>query len=151
MAKKGVRDFYNKTAREWADKFYADGENEPTLRAFMSGLPQGARVLDLCCGVGCDSMRLAKMGADVVGLDLSEESVAIARERNPGIPFYVGDMLEDYRHIGLVDAIVCIAGLVHVPTEKLRTAAEGLFTFNRAIGDPEASIWVNWVFRRACT
>ncbi len=122
MAKKGIPDYYNKTASQWADTFYASDEGLPTLTDFMSRLPRGSRVLDLCCGTGYDSMRLAQMGASVVGLDLSEASIAIARERNPDIPFYVGDMLEDYRYIGPVDAIICNAGLVHLPTEKLRTA-----------------------------
>lgn len=200
MGKKGVREFYNKTARQWADKFYADANNLP-LTDFMSKLPSGSRVLDLCCGAGYDSMRLFQMGASVVGIDLSEESIAIAKERNPNISFYVGDMLEDYSHIGKVDAVICIAGLVHLPAEKLRTAfirmahvmdaggsvllvirdgegrvdqmsdvvvdgeeydrtfyahnlkelmraAEGLFTFDREIKDPEPSLWVNYVFRR---
>ena len=201
MAKKDVRDFYNKTARQWADQFYAEDENLPVLAEFMSRLPHGARVLDLCCGAGYDSMRLSQMGASVVGIDISEASISIAKERNPDIPFYVGDMLEDYRYIGNVDAIVCLAGLVHLPAEKLRAAfarmgevmkaggsllltirdgkgridrmsdvvvdgeeydrsfyahnleelqehAHGRFRFDRVIGDPAESIWVNYVFRR---
>ncbi len=124
MPKKDVRDYYNKTARQWAEKFYAGNENLPLLEDFMSRLPDGARVLDLCCGTGYDSMRLSQMGASVVGIDLSEESIAIAKERNPGIPFYVHDMLENYSKIGKVDAIICLAGLVHLPAEKLRAAFE---------------------------
>ncbi len=124
MKKKNVRDFYNKTAQQWADKFYTDDVSLPILVDFMSRLPCGSRVLDLCCGAGYDSMRLAQMGASVVGIDLSEESVAIAKERNPDIPFYIGNMLEDYSYIGKVDAIICMAGLVHLPAEKLREAFE---------------------------
>lgn len=89
MAKKNVRDFYNKTAIQWADQFYADEENLPVLADFMSRLPHGARVLDLCCGAGYDSMRLSRMGASVVGIDISEASISIAKERNTDIPFYV--------------------------------------------------------------
>lgn len=122
MERKGIRDYYNKTASQWADAFYASDEALPMLTDFMSRIPRGSRVLDLCCGTGYDAMRLAQMGASVVGLDLSEASIAIARERNPDIPFYVGDMLADYRSIGPVDAIICCAGLVHLPNERLRTA-----------------------------
>lgn len=124
MVKKNVRDFYNKTAQQWADKFYTDDEGLPVLANFMDRLPYGLRVLDLCCGAGYDSMRLAQMGASVVGIDLSEESIAIAKERNPNIPFYVENMLNDYSYIGKVEAIICMAGLVHIPVEKLRTAFE---------------------------
>ena len=71
---------------------------------------------------GYDSMRLEHLGAHVAGLDLSEESIAIARMKNPGISFYVGNMLEDYRYIGKVNAIICLAGLVHLPVDQLRMA-----------------------------
>lgn len=124
MEKKNVRDFYNKTVQQWAEKFYTDAEGIPVLTNFMNGLPYVSRVLDLCCGAGYDSMRLAQMGASVVGIDLSEESVAIAKERNPNISFYVDNMLDDYSYIGKVDAIICMAGLVHISVEKLRTAFE---------------------------
>lgn len=123
-AKKNVRDYYDKTAAEWAEKWYADDSTLPLLQAFMRLLPARPTILDLCCGAGYESMRLRALGAEVMGLDFSEASIAIARERNPDLTFIVGDMLSDYSHIGMVDAIVCIAGLVHLPTEQLRTAFE---------------------------
>jgi len=123
-AKKNVRDYYDKTAADWAEKWYADDSALPLLQAFMGLLPAKPRVLDLCCGAGYESMRMAALGAVVTGLDFSEASIAIARERNPGLTFHVGDMLGDYSHVGPVDAIVCIAGLVHLSAEQLRTAFE---------------------------
>ena len=121
---KNVRDYYDKTAAEWAEKWYVDSSTLPLLQAFMKMLPARPRVLDLCCGAGYESMRLHALGAEVIGLDFSEASIAIARKHNPDLTFAVGDMLEDYTAIGPVDAIICIAGLVHLPTEQLRTAFE---------------------------
>jgi SAM-dependent methyltransferase len=40
---------------------------------------RGQRVLDVGCGVGNDLARFAKGGADVVGLDLAETSIDLAR------------------------------------------------------------------------
>jgi len=122
--RKNVRGYYNKTAAQWAEKWYADESSLPPLKDFLSILPPQPRILDLCCGAGYESMRLARLGAQVIGLDLSEESIAIARERNPGLSFFVDNMLSDYSYIGPVDAIVCIAGLVHLPVEQLRPAFE---------------------------
>lgn len=119
---KGVREFYDATATEWAEKWYANAEMLPLLKKFLAFLPDSPRVLDLCCGAGYESMRLAQLGAEVVGLDVSPASVAIAREKNPDLNFFVGDMLEDYRHVGAVDGIVCIAGLVHIPEISARKA-----------------------------
>lgn len=121
---KGVREFYDRTAADWAEKWYGDDSQLPLLKRFMAYLPQNPRILDLCCGAGYESMRLAGLGADVVGLDFSAESIAIAKERNPQLEFHTGDMLEDYSFVGPVDGIACIAGLVHIPVEKASIAFE---------------------------
>ncbi len=44
-------------------------------------LEPGARILDLACGHGRHAVELAAMGFRVTGLDISEPSLAIARER----------------------------------------------------------------------
>jgi SAM-dependent methyltransferase len=47
------------------------------------GLPAPARILDAGCGSGRNMVDLARYGA-VTGIELSETSVALARERNAG-------------------------------------------------------------------
>jgi len=121
---KGIKEFYDKTAAGWADQWYADDSQLPLLKRFLDMLPNDPRVLDLCCGAGYESMRMARLGAEVVGIDLSPESIAIAKQRNPDLKFYTGDMLEDYSFIDSVDGIVCIAGLVHIPPENAGKAFE---------------------------
>ncbi|MGI9081327.1 MAG: SAM-dependent methyltransferase [Thermoleophilaceae bacterium] len=44
-------------------------------------LERGARVLDLACGHGRHAIELAANGFEVTGLDISEPSLAVARER----------------------------------------------------------------------
>jgi SAM-dependent methyltransferase len=46
----------------------------------LLGEPRGQRLLHLLCNTGQDSLSLAAMGADVTGVDLSDEAVARARE-----------------------------------------------------------------------
>jgi SAM-dependent methyltransferase len=41
-------------------------------------LPEGAKVLDLCCGCGRHAVEMKQQGYDVVGLDLSEELLDMA-------------------------------------------------------------------------
>lgn len=48
----------------------------------MAGVPAGASALDVCCGTGDISQRLAQAGAKVTGLDFSEPMLAVARQRN---------------------------------------------------------------------
>lgn len=118
----GCKEFYNKTAARWAENGYADEAEPVCMDEFCALLPPGGRVLDLCCGAGYESFRLHRRGFQPVGLDLSEASLAIAREKNPGVPFYQGDMLESYPQVGAVDGVICIAGLVHVETADLPLA-----------------------------
>lgn len=119
---KGVQEYYDRTAAEWARNGYKDEARLPCLDEFLSLLPPGGRVLDLCCGAGYETGRIRERGFDALGLDFSGESLKIARQRSPGIPFHQGDMLEDYAHIGMVDGILLSAGLVHVETADLPRA-----------------------------
>ena len=62
------------------------------------GLEPGARVLDLACGHGRHAIELARRGFGVTGLDLSEPSLALARERageqSLELELVAGDMRE---------------------------------------------------------
>ncbi|MDO7906932.1 methyltransferase domain-containing protein [Paenibacillus sp. JX-17] len=59
-------------------------------------LPQGARVLDLCCGMGRHSMALADAGYQVTGVDLSDVLLREARASDPSdhVNWIHGDMRE---------------------------------------------------------
>lgn len=60
-------------------------------------LPQGSKVLDLACGKGRHSRTLHQLGMDVVGLDLSNQSIHDARKyATAGLHFDVHDMREVY-------------------------------------------------------
>lgn len=53
----------------------------------------GAYMLDLACGRGRHSIQLASKGFDVTGIDLAENSIRIAREKeNDHLHFFVHDM-----------------------------------------------------------
>jgi ubiquinone/menaquinone biosynthesis C-methylase UbiE len=70
----------------------ADQQTDFVVEAL--GLEPGARLLDLACGHGRHSARLARRGFAVTGLDVSESSLVIARETEPGAEYVVGDMRE---------------------------------------------------------
>lgn len=125
---KSCIDFYNDSAQMWADNWYNNDTLMPYLKKFLSYVNKDKpRILDLCCGAGYESMRLKNLGADVVGADLSESSLKIAKEKNPNINFYVKDMLKPYTDLGLFDGVACIAGIVHIAGEELRTALKNMY------------------------
>jgi ubiquinone/menaquinone biosynthesis C-methylase UbiE len=57
------------------------------------GIPEGASLLDVACGTGAHVPHL-RFSYDVEGLDLDAGMLKIARERNPGITFHQGDMVD---------------------------------------------------------
>lgn len=60
-------------------------------------IPKGAHILDLACGKGRHSLYLNSIGYKVTGLDLSEESIAYAKQfENDNLHFDVHDMSIPY-------------------------------------------------------
>lgn len=60
-------------------------------------LPEDAKILDLACGKGRHSIYLNKLGYDVTGADLSENSIATASKySNEKLHFTVHDMREPF-------------------------------------------------------
>lgn len=66
--------------------------------------------MELACGTGIQSVRFAKAGFDVTGLDLSEDMLEIARKRakaaSEAIEFKQGNML-DLSQAGNYDLVTC--------------------------------------------
>jgi SAM-dependent methyltransferase len=67
--------------------FWAGGEEvlDAMLAAVGASIDPADRVLDLGCGVGRVTRALAGRAAGVIGLDVSGEMLARARELNPGL------------------------------------------------------------------
>ena len=67
-----------------------------TLTSYLN-LKEGDTILDLACGRGRHSKYLSRNGFDVTGVDLSEESIAYAKQfENPQLHFEVHDMCLPY-------------------------------------------------------
>lgn len=91
----------------------------PTLLSLV-GSVQGQTVCDLACGQGWFARELARRGAQMTGIDLAEQQIALARryeEREPlGISYSVDDAqvaasLAD----GSFDGLICILALMDIP------------------------------------
>ena len=111
--------FYDLTAEQTAREWYRKDVLMPTIRDFCSLLPDRPRVLDLGCGAGYESKRLASIGARVVGVDYSKESIRIARERTPECWFEVLDIRQLDDRFGTFDGVFACASLIHINPEEL--------------------------------
>ena len=98
-------------------------------------LTTSARILDCACGIGTQSLGLAKFGFRVTGCDLSPRAVERARleasRRNLNIQFSVANMLD----LGCLgnsnfDAVICMDNsLPHLESaEHLLQAAEQMYS-----------------------
>lgn len=75
---------------------------------------QGETILDLGCGTGHLSARIAEVGAHVIGLDSSPAMIASAREKYPEVEFRVDDA-RTFRLDRAQDAIFSNAALHWIP------------------------------------
>src|SRR6266850_4841554 len=80
-----------------ADDSFSENIERPAVTQLVGNIA-GARVLDLGCGSGTFSVWFAELGAQVVGLDLSQTMIALAKDkaRQRGVQpdFRVADIRE---------------------------------------------------------
>ena len=110
----GVADGYAVWARTYDEPGNALIDREqPVVRRILDSLPLGDAV-DAACGTGRHSEYLVELGHRVVGVDVSNEMLAVARQKVAGATF---------KHAGLdslpvaddsVDLVVCALALSHV-------------------------------------
>ena len=91
--------------------------------AIMEKLPhdlKGMRILDAGCGTGSLSRMLDERGAEVVGVDISDKLIDVAKNRstaNKNIEYFAGDMKE--QSFGNFDYIIAMDSLIHYSTEDV--------------------------------
>lgn len=82
---------------------------------------QKVKVLDVGCGVGALSLYLAKQGAQVTGIDISERAIKIAREaaEQTGLSQKVTFKLENIKKAskGSYDFVLCSEVIEHIPND----------------------------------
>lgn len=93
---------------------------EPHIAEFAGfHLWAGKRVLEIGCGIGSDAEEFAKAGAEYVGIDLSEQSVALSRNRFQVMElegeFHVKDASKSFADLGKFDLVYSYGVIHHFP------------------------------------
>jgi 2-polyprenyl-3-methyl-5-hydroxy-6-metoxy-1,4-benzoquinol methylase len=101
----------------------------PLLDAVRAG--PGTRLLDVATGGGGLAAEARRRGAEVIGVDLSEGMIALAKQRHSSIDFRWGEVEHLPVADAAVDAVACAFGIGHFPypeaavAECLRTVVPG--------------------------
>lgn len=115
---------YGSTAVRWllGDRLHPGGAALTSELAGALAVGRGDVVCDVACGPGASSIQLAlETGCDVVGVDLSEESLAVARDRAAGaglegvVSFVRGDAEALALPDSTVDGALCECALCTFP------------------------------------
>jgi SAM-dependent methyltransferase len=88
------------------------------LEEFSRRLPDGARVLDLGCGAGVPSTQLLAERFEVVGVDISQAQLRLAKKNVPQASFIRADLSElSFPDAGFA-GITALYSISHVPREE---------------------------------
>lgn len=115
-----LRETYNLVAEKWHEDVVRRPAHRPGLDRVLLLLSTGSRVLDIGCGSGLLAQRCIKSGMSVLGFDLSENMIEIARRENPTGDFRVMDLERLDEIEGSFDAVLAAAVLLHRPRQELK-------------------------------
>lgn len=138
-----VKEFFDTLAPNWdAQQSKTRSEIFPLLEKI--GIKKGDRVLDLACGTGTISSYLHELsGEKVVGLDISEGMIEIAKEKYRDCPwaeFRCGDFLSS-SYFEEFDVIVLYNAFPHFMDPKMLSSCfykalkrQGIFAIVHSLG-----------------
>lgn len=119
-------DVYNAMADEYAKKLN-DYAPRPEQEKFVSLLPKNATILDAGCGPGRDCEYFVKQGFQVVGVDLSDKLLDIAKQRVPKASFSKQDLRALIFPPNSFDGIWACASLLHLHRAEVPQVLENFF------------------------
>ncbi|MDE0879003.1 MAG: class I SAM-dependent methyltransferase [Sphingomonas bacterium] len=154
-----ARDWSGKVGEVWAsewrrtDRSFADLSRRLDA-AILDAAPHQGVALDIGCGAGATSIALARLrpDIDIVGADIADELVAIARQRSgdmPNLRFVIGDLDRGMVDMAAPDLIVSRHGVMFFsdPTAAfarlLDTAAPGVRLVFSCFRDASDNPWAS--------
>jgi len=84
----------------------------------VSGLPRDAKILEIGAGTGLQTIALLAAFDDVVGIDISQDLLAVAQQRAPGASYYAMDAHKPDFPPHSFDAIMGVSILHHLEWDQ---------------------------------
>ena len=114
-----TRKSYNLAAEKYFEDFKDEMKQKEYDRVFLtefsSHFNSQSIIWDVGCGPGHITRYVSATGLNVVGIDISERCIEVARRENPGMRFYVMDMAKLDIADESVDGIISFYSIIHTP------------------------------------
>ncbi|HAY34007.1 MAG TPA: methyltransferase domain-containing protein [Ignavibacteria bacterium] len=134
---KNIIDCYDKTAENYAEKFYDELINKHLdrilLNSFASENKNRGTLIDLGCGPGQTTKYLFDCGmTDILGTDISVNMIKAAKKINPHINFETADMLKLKYADKSFGSAIAFYSIVHFDIDHVKKAFSEI---NRTLKD----------------
>jgi len=132
--KKIVKEGYDTIAAKYLASRSKDSEDVRLLEELVPRLTKGAKILDAGCGAGVPVTQWLSRFFEVIGVDISEEQIRLARQLVPQARFVCGDMTALPFPPNSFDAICSYYAIIHVPREEHRRLLQNLHRLLKPAG-----------------
>ncbi len=135
---------YDQISARYSNQWFKSDAVTDLVDRFTRLLDENPVILDAGCGSGREINSLTNLGLDCIGVDLSYETVKLARNNCPSGYFRVMDVRELDFPDDLFDGIICIAVLHHLFDRDFRktlaqfrrvTKSGGIIALTIRLGD----------------
>ncbi len=92
--------------------------DEKYLRLLLDLVPKGSKILDVGCGSGLPITKFLAQHHEVMGMDISEKQIELARRQVPEATFIKDDMANVSFPDETFEAICSFTAIIHVPREE---------------------------------
>lgn len=119
---------YDQIASQYTDLYFDDTKTDlPMMDKFLELLPQSATILDVGNGPGQFTKYMMKKRFDVVGIDMSDSMLSIARHKVPEGKFRKMDMRAMDFPERSFDGLLSAYSLIHIPSNQLLETLRGFY------------------------
>ena len=140
-----------KELAKYYDLFYSGKDYQKEAKTITQIIKKykkshGRDLLDLACGTGIHTKMLKAVGFKVLGLDISEPMLKIARKNLPGVKFVVADMI-NFKLNRKFDVITCMfSSMGYAKTyDRLQSM---IATISKHTKDGGVVVLESWVARK---
>lgn len=120
-----TKEFYDEFSQSVMLKYFrqVNSRLEGVKKLCDKNIQDGAKILEVGCGVGILTKHLQKRANQIVSVDISETGLMIARDyaHHSNTDFYLLNVLENSEPVekyGLFDAVVVADVIEHIPKEQ---------------------------------